>query len=95
MALDNDLTNAILDETTAAFDDEVRARMRWQNSPLVQMIEEVVRATNLHTGAGARVADNVATRNVVGAAEDLTQIHNDIMAGRRDGLGYPTDGGSE
>lgn len=65
---------------------EVLASMRWQNSPLTRALELVVGYSKAHEGK--RVGDNQATRMVVFAASELRDLHEKIMAGELDGLGY-------
>jgi hypothetical protein len=87
------LDNKLAAETGGEFNERIVARMRWQNSPLVHAIDDVVRASREH--AGKLVRDNEATRRVVGAADELRILHERIMVGDVDGLGYPIKDGSE
>jgi hypothetical protein len=70
-------------------DPDVLRSVRWTQSPLRRALNGVQRAAASRHKSGRRIADNLATINVVGAAEELAEILDGIDAGRLDGMGYP------
>lgn len=70
-------------------DPVTEQNLRWQHSPLVARMHDVASASLRHKQAGLRVGDNKATNRIVGAAEELRELIEEIGRGERDGLGYP------
>jgi len=67
---------------------ETEAKMRWQSSPLVHVMNAVIEASKAHTDSDLKVGNNKATQMVLHHASELAILRDEIYAGERDGLGY-------
>lgn len=79
-----------IDNPEFKLDTKTEQEMRWQSSPLVHHIDQVIKAYEAWA-KNARVGNNAATVRIVGAAEELALLREEIYRGERDGLGYPIE----